>query len=217
MTASAFWIFEMKTFLRDAALAGAMLFVANGADAAEPFTRIAHGALESPTVFVERVLGVKIDAAAGDSVTEATWNGKDVIFAAYTTGSGDMAERPVVMLEQEADGRYPKIDVTQGEQEGGEPVVKAIGFANADRDKAQELIVLLAWPVEHLDVNGTMYEVRIFDDAASPAITKLTYLEKVSKHFEVDTCDCTRNGEPDVHFAFKTIARIKAELKKLGY
>lgn len=180
--------------------------------------RLTRGAKETAQQFVERALGSKLDVSEyGDSLTEATWNGKPVIFATYVNGTQDEGDRMAVLFEKEADGHYRRLEVTTGEQEGGLPVIKGIGFANADHDPAQELIVLLGWDQNHATVSGTLYEVRIFDDAANPALTKLSYLKKVSTHFDVHTCDCSGEDHPEEHFPFRTIALIRAELKKMKY
>jgi hypothetical protein len=52
-----------------------------------------------------------------------------------------------------------------GEEDGGIADIAAIGFANADKNPAKELIVILKWNQQHAFELGTAYEVRIFDDA----------------------------------------------------
>ncbi|MEI9993257.1 MAG: hypothetical protein WDM91_01570 [Rhizomicrobium sp.] len=188
----------------------ATALLCGGAFAAAGWQR---GPAETALQFAERVLAVAPDAEP--DALEARWNGRPVIFASYMHPSGqDSTDRLVVMLDKAADGSYRKIDVTTGEEEGGAARVEAIGFANADRDPAQELIVILSWNTEHYDVSGTFYEVRIFDDAAVRG--QLTYLKAVSAHFGGD-CDCTWRDGKTKHFRFKTIAAVKAELKRMGF
>ncbi|MBV9044363.1 MAG: hypothetical protein JO348_09985 [Alphaproteobacteria bacterium] len=205
-------------FLYGAIAAGALALSSMAALSLGTPGTLTRGAKETAQQFVERALGAKLDVGEyGDSLTETTWNGKPVIFATYVKGTGDDAERVAVLFEKQADGHYRKLDVTTGEQEGGTPEVKAIGFANADGDAAQEMIVLLGWEQQHMGMSGILYEVRIFDDASKPGLTKLSYLKKVSNHFDAHTCDCTWDDQPAEHFPFKTIALIKAELKKMGF
>ena len=114
------------------------------------------------------------------------------------------------------DGRYDQALVTIGEQEGGEPEVIAIGFANADRDPAAELVVMLRWPVRHADVDGSLYEVRIFDDL-KPGQARPVYLKQVSERFAAHACDCGWSDGRRETYRFKTMALVRRELKRLGY
>ncbi|HWA61303.1 MAG TPA: hypothetical protein VG939_08005 [Caulobacteraceae bacterium] len=151
---------------------------------------------------------------ADPHVTAATWNGVRTLFVDYET-AGEDPERAVVAIQPRADGEPRTIQVTVGEQEGGAPDIVAIGFANADRDAAKELIVILAWPqVQHYDVSGTLYEVRIFDDA-KPGGRALRLLD-VSRRFGSE-CDCSWRDGSSKRFRYKTIAAVKAGLKRLGY
>lgn len=191
---------------------------------------------ESVAAFAARALNRTFDEGS-DHVLETTWNGRPYIFIDYlktydrtftahlrqSDGTVREAveheteeERPVVALEGQPDGAYRKIEITLGEEEGGGPQVEAIGFANADSDPAKELIVILKWAVVHYDVGGNLYEVRIFDDAKAGQ-TKLTELKAVERHFAGHNCDCDRRDGKSERFRFKTIASVKAELKRLGY
>ncbi|HUD91264.1 hypothetical protein [Sphingobium sp.] len=148
------------------------------------------------------------------NVTPATWNGRGQVFADYLTGKEDEEERQLVMLAETMDG--PPVRVTVGEQEGGAPQIAAIGFANADRDKAKELIVILAWDIRHYDVSGTMYDVRILDDwkPGQRALVPVKAAERLFKHYE---CDCGRRDGPDTTARVKTIAAVKQALRRAGY
>lgn len=182
---------------------------------AQPFARAAG---ETALGFAERALLL----AAGDEdthVTEARWNGRATVFVDFSqrgVGGYDYDERALVALMQRPDGRYERVVVTIGEQEGGEPEIIAIGLANADRDPAQELVVMLRWPVKHLDVEGSLYEVRIFDDL-KPGQARPVWLKAVSGRFAAHACDCGwRDGRRET-YRFKTMAAVRRELKRLGY
>lgn len=109
-----------------------------------------------------------------------------------------------------------RIAITTGEQEGGEPTIAAIGFANADRDPARELIVILVWRQQHYDVNGMLYEVRVFDDWREGG-NALRRLPKVERLFARHTCDCSwRDGRRE-HFRYATIDAIRRRLRAAGY
>lgn len=156
------------------------------------------------------------------NLTPAEWNGRAVLFADYSRPMNnappeapDLTERPVVALWRTANGGFERADVTLGEQSGGEPQVAAIGFANADSDTADELIVMLTWDVRHYDVSGTLYGIVILDDA-KPGQTALVELREFRRRFE-DACDCERRDEPPSRARFRTIGDVKAELRRLGY
>jgi hypothetical protein len=180
----------------------------SGAARAQDFSRKAG---ESHLAFAKRVLNLSDGADA--HVTTAVWNSVPTLFVDYETPDED-GERLLLALRETPAGRFGKINVTTGEQEGGVPDIAAVGFANADHDAAKELIVILAWPQRHYDTNGTLYEVRIFDDPR-PGQTALTLL-KVSDKFGVG-CDCASHDGKSTTFRFKTVAAVKAELKRLGY
>ncbi len=99
--------------------------------------------------------------------------------------------------------------MTVGETEGGSPDVSAIGFANADHDRAKELVVVLSWSELHAGGCEPIDEVRIFDDAR-PGATLLRQLP-ISKHFGTGCADTPQ------HFRYSTVAAVKTELKRLGY
>lgn len=153
-------------------------------------------------------------AAEAVNVTPATWNGGAMIFADYLTGPQGEEERQLVMLPEQGNGA--PVGVTTGEQEGGSPDIAAIGFANADRDAAKELIVILAWQIRHYDVSGTLYDVRILDDW-KPGQTALVSVKATARLFEHYACDCGRRDGPDQVAKVKTIAAVKQVLKRAGY
>lgn len=161
--------------------------------------------------FARRALA--LPATAEVNVTVASWNGAETLFVDYLTDE-EYAERPLLALRRLPTGGYARLTVTMGEHEGGAPSIAAIGFANADRDAAKELIVILTWRVWHYDDKGTMYEVRILDDArpGQAALSPLT----VSPRFGV-ACECWRRDGPADRAPFKTIASVKSELKRLGF
>jgi hypothetical protein len=187
----------------------ALAFVCFCADAQAQRLDRAPG--ENDQAFATRALA--LPKAAEPHTTLATWNGLSTLFVDYTTGDAD-PERPLVALQQQPAGGYRTLQVTLGEQEGGTPDILALGFANADRDPDKELIVILAWPQVHYDFGGTLYEVRLFD-APKPGQAELTLLP-VSAKFGAG-CDCDRRDGPSEHYRFKTVAAVKAQLKRLGY
>jgi hypothetical protein len=169
---------------------------------------------ETAQAFAHRAFDLPPDS--DEHVTSATWNGRAAVFVDFVRGAGDDQERPLMALLQTPGGAWRRIGVTVGEEEGGVPDIAAIGFANADRDPAQELIVILAWPQQHAAVSGTLYEVRLFDDP-KPGDRTLKALKTLESHFTAHACDCTWDDGRTEHFRFKTVAAVKAELKALGF
>jgi hypothetical protein len=165
---------------------------------------------EDDLSFAKRVVGFSDDA--DPHTTAAIWDGVRTLFADYKTAV-EYPERLLVALQQQPGGGYRAIQVTTGEQEGATPDI-ALGLANADHDPAEELVVILAWPQLHYDVEGTLYEVRFLDDP-KPDQSPLTQFE-VNQEFDA-TCDCGWRDGTTKRFRFKTIAAVRAELKRLGY
>ncbi len=161
--------------------------------------------------FAGRVLGLERNAAELHAI-ESAWNGRATIIADFPNGEA----REVVALQQEPDGRYRRLHVTAGEEEGGRALVAAIGFANADRDARRELIVILAWQVRHYDVAGTFYQVRILDDPA-PGRDALARLPAAERLFAAGGCDCDRRNGTRERYRFKTIASVRRALRRAGY
>jgi hypothetical protein len=166
---------------------------------------------ESDLAFAGRTLNLPADSDT--HVTATAWNGVPTLFVDYKTQEAD-PQRPLVALQPLPSGAYRTIQVTMGEQEGGTPDIAALGFARAEKTPGQDLIVILSWEQEHYDVDGTLYEVRIFREPA-PGQTTLTPL-KVSDHFGTE-CDCNWRDGRRKRFRYKTIAAVKAELKRMGF
>jgi hypothetical protein len=112
---------------------------------------------------------------------------------------------------------YEKILIKNFEEEGDTPKVEAVFFANADKDKAKELIVICSWLQRHYDVNGTIYRTFVFDDlrpGANPI--RLSSLEDVSQRVSGD-CECEWRDGRKKRSKYKTAGSVKAGLKKLGF
>lgn len=151
-------------------------------------------------------------AGSASKVLETSWNGRPVAFIDWQVGADTEGVREVAVVWRAASGRFACAAVTTGEQEGGVPELAALGFANADQDAASELIVILKWPVNHYDVGGSLYEVRLFDDLrGSPA--RLRPLTRLSRRFG-SGCDCDWRDGTRKRYRFKTIAAVRAELAR---
>ena len=119
-----------------------------------------------------------------------------------------------IFLPQDAN-TYQKILNWTFEPEGGPPQIEAVFFANADKDKAKELIVICSWLQRHYDFSGTLYGTYVFDDLrASP--TELTFLESVSRRVSGDFECEWRNGKKRTS-RYKPAASVRAGLRSLGF
>lgn len=157
--------------------------------------------------------------AAGDraevETMPATWNRSPVVFVEYLETSAGAEQRLLFVVHRDARGQLRQTRVMAIDEDGGPPEIAAIGFANADRDPARELIVIQTWPQQHYDYGGAFYEVRVFDDP-KPGQSALIPLDQVSKRFSLG-CECNwRDGKVE-HYRFKTILQVQRELRRMGY
>lgn len=112
---------------------------------------------------------------------------------------------------------YEKILIKNFEEESDTPKIEAVFFANADKDKAKELVVICSWLQRHYDVSGTLYSTFVFDDLRpGTAPIKLRFLEGVSERVS-GGCECEWRGGKRKTSKYKTAASVKAGLKKLGF
>jgi hypothetical protein len=90
---------------------------------------------------------------------------------------------------------YKDLIITSVEEDGGCVEIVAVFFANADKDKEKELVVLCKYEQRHYDYNGAFYETLILDDPVND--DELTYLEDTSKRFF--GCECSwREGKTEI-------------------
>jgi hypothetical protein len=98
--------------------------------------------------------------------------------------------------------------------DGGDPEIISVFFANSDKDKAKELVVLCQYPQRHYDYSGDFYETYIYDNPGNG--NQLVFFEKLSNQFF--GCECGyRDGRADTSAKYKTAKDIKARLKALGF
>lgn len=105
---------------------------------------------------------------------------------------------------------YQQILIDTTYPEGGAPEIISVFFANADKDKNKELVILCKYEQRHYDVSGAIYETFIYDFVDGDT----QYLE-ISKKF--DAYDLWfRDGKRE-KAKYKTAADVKAALKRMGY
>lgn len=145
----------------------------------------------------------------------AVWNHSPVVFVNFRETAVGSSSRMLFLVHRDARSRLQQIQVTAIEEEGGPPEIAAIGFANADRDHALELVVILTWPQKHFDYEGSFFEVRLFDDL-KPGQVALLPLKRLSAHFGIE-CDCDWRDGTHKRYRFKTIRAVKGELRRMGF
>src|SRR5687768_16325559 len=117
------------------------------------------------------------------------------------------------MLIPTSDKNYEKIFIDTIPPDGGNPEIISLFFANADKDKNKELIVLCKYEQRHYDYNGEFYETYIFDYLKDKK--HINYLSDLSETFW--GCECgLRNGKTKTA-KYKTASDVKTRLKKLGF
>jgi hypothetical protein len=113
---------------------------------------------------------------------------------------------------------YKQVLIDTFYQEGADPKIETVFFANADKDKKREVVILVSWPQVHrgAGIYGTLYGTYIYDNPnLSISQDKLKFYkglsDKLDGGFEGD-----REGK-SVKAKYKSVASIRAALKKLGY
>ena len=165
----------------------------------------------SPAEAAHLVAGEKAEV----ETLPAVWNRTPVVFVNYLVARPEETQRLLFVVHRDARGDLRQTRVMAIDEEGGPPEIAAIGFANADRDPARELIVIETWPQQHYDYGGAFYEVRIFDDL-KPGQLALIPLDRLSKRFPLG-CECNWREGKVKHYRFKTIPAVQRELRRIGF
>jgi hypothetical protein len=109
------------------------------------------------------------------------------------------------------DNNYEKKLIYTIQPDGGDPEIISIFFANADKDKGKELIVLCKYDQRHYDYSGAFYDTYIYDFSNG----EVQFLKQLSEKFW--GCECGwRNGKTE-KAKYKTAKDVRARLIKLGY
>ncbi len=110
-----------------------------------------------------------------------------------------------------SDNEYQKKLIDTIYPDGGDPEIIAIFFANADKDKGRELVILRKVEQQHYDMSGAFYETCIYDFTKGDFI----YMKKLSETFQ--GCECGwRDGKTE-KANYKTAKDIRTRLTKMGY
>jgi hypothetical protein len=111
------------------------------------------------------------------------------------------------------DSNYAKCLIDTIPPDGGNPEIISVFFANADKDKNKELIVLCKYGQRHYDYSGDIYETYIYKYSTSK--NKFKYLDKLSKKFW--GCECSSRDGGSETAKYQTAKDVRAKLKQLGF
>lgn len=126
------------------------------------------------------------------------------------TGANAITGYVYLPLEKNA---YRTIRIGTIEEDGGDPEVISVFFANADKDKTPELIVLVKHEQRHYDYGGAFYGAFIYDNPDSNPY--LRYFGDLSAKFM--GCECSWREGREEKAKYKTAKEVKAGLKKMGF
>ncbi|MEO5777202.1 MAG: hypothetical protein ABIQ27_09855 [Flavobacterium sp.] len=159
-------------------------------------------------------------------VLKTKWNGNSVIVSLYDiTYKLPVQNDPDQQTYHKIEGyvfsqldknTYSKVTFGIIDSEGGNPTIETVFFANTDKDKAEELIVIASWKQRHYDITGTLYGTYVFDNETIEKTLDLKFLEEISKKLD-GGCECTWSDETNKKAKFKTALEIRNELIRLGY
>ncbi|WP_027385023.1 hypothetical protein [Epilithonimonas caeni] len=182
---------------------------------------------ESKEDFVKRIKPVQNAEIQGEVLEVKQWNSlANPIFAAYEYSEKGLEKgRPNGLNYSYVDSyllialgnkRYKKIFIDSYPEEGATAYVESVFFANADRDPEKELGILCSWDQSmHYGISGKIYQVYFYDyPKTTDKISKLKPLQ--IKGFEMEFDGTNDTGRRSVA-KFDTAAKIKAELKRLGF
>jgi len=182
---------------------------------------------ETKENFIKRIKPVQNAEIQGEVLEVKQWNNlANTMFAFYEyTEEGIEKGKPNGLKYSYVDGyllipsensRYKKIFIDTYSEEGATAYVESVFFANVDRDSDKELGILCSWDQSmHYGISGKIYQVYFYDfPKAADEISKLKPIQVKGFDFEFDGTNDA--GERSVA-KFNTTAKIKAELKRLGF
>ena len=160
------------------------------------------------------------------NVLETNWNNKPVLITFFDQEfklslEADPSQQNYhqligLIFFKTGNDNYIKYLIDTIRSEGGDPKIENILFANADKGRNKELIILVSWPQVHSDVSGILYGTYVYDDWKIEGKNKLRFLKKISSKLS-GGCDCEYKDGNITKAKFKNKASILLELKKIGY
>lgn len=154
------------------------------------------------------------------------WGKKNVIIAFYesryidnenTTSPQERQYIEGFLLVPDTKNNYKKILIDRFEDDNVDTIITSVFFANADKDKEKELIILTCCSHRlQLIYDGTEYSTNVFDnfDMNKPP-KKMNYLSDISGTLQGGFEGEREDGPSKANF--KTASEVKVELKRLGF
>ena len=146
-------------------------------------------------------------------VLETKWNGFSVIISLYDQiyklsiqkDSDQNKYHKIIgaVFIQLDKNSYRKTTFGTIDTEGGDPNIETVFFANADTDKAKELIIIASWEQRHYDFNGTLYGTYVFDYDLAKSKLDWEFIEGIGRKLDGD-CECNWRDGTSKKSKFKT-------------
>jgi hypothetical protein len=180
---------------------------------------------ESNEQFAERLRPNDSSEVVGKVIEVQSWiKHKNVVIAFYKV-SQRVKTKTGYFVEIDVEGYlyfptennyYRRIFIDSYGEEGAIANVDAIAFANADKDKEKEMVILCSWnqDLHAAPISGNLYQISFYDTPKK----NLSQLDKIdlSKYFP-DEFDGTNDSGERSRAKFNTIKKIKARLSQIGY
>ncbi|MDT0678795.1 hypothetical protein [Autumnicola musiva] len=155
----------------------------------------------------------------------AKWNSKEGIFVFYKenfkdenlTSDNKTYTRLIgnLFIRTPKNNKYKRILIDTIHQEGGDPKIEDLFFANADNDQYDELIIITSWNQRHYQISGKIYGTFIYDEWKNLNIDYLIFQEEISKIVD-GGFDGNREGEI-VKAKYKNRDEIISKLKEMTH
>jgi len=164
-------------------------------------------------------IGPAKSSLAHPPIETKVWNSADSAVLGFYVTSKEIEgetnhEIDGIVLKPLGAGKYEKIIIDHFGVEGGDPKIETVFFAAVGANPVKRLFIIVSWPVQHADVNGTWYATYIYEPPEKSGAKKLVYLESLSNQLS-GGCDCIRTDEPSTKAVFKNAAAIRAALAKM--
>ena len=187
----------------------------------QTFSRLAN---ESADSFIKRVF--KVDELAHPVIETKEWDSaKKVIFAFIAINTQayehyDENKESIVLgycFFKTSSNLYQRALIDTFHENGGEPKIETVFFANTDKDKEREIAIIVRTPQIHrgAGIYGDFYDIYFYDN---PNLllppNKLALFEKLSSKFSGFEGD---QNNKHFKFRYKDVASIRKALKEMGY
>lgn len=187
----------------------------------QTFSRLTN---ESPDTFIKRIL--KVEELAHPVIETKEWDStKRSIFAfiavnTQSHGQYDENKESIILgycFFKINSNNYQRALIDTFYEDGGEPRIETLFFANTDKDKEREIAIIVRIPQIHraAGVYGDFYDTYFYDN---PNLlippNRLTKFEKLSSKFTGFEGD---RDNKHFKFKYKDVASIRKALKEMGY